>query len=256
MNASGSTANGVREAVRGTNANMTVNGIAITSASNTVKDALQGVTMTLSQTGATNVSVTRDTDSMKTAVSAFVTAYNNIQSTASTLTAFDASAGTSSALTGDAVLRNIQTRLRSIMNTPVSGSSLSTLSQIGVSFQKDGTLSVDDTKLTKALNDNPTAVAQLFGGDGTTGGVGRAINDAITGFNTTNGSLKSAQDGLSQSLKDLSTQYTEEQSRINDTIARYRTQFTNLDLMVSQMNSTSAYLTQQFSALNNTSSSK
>jgi flagellar hook-associated protein 2 len=99
-------------------------------------------------------------------------------------------------------------------------------------------------------------VAQLFGGDGTTGGVGRAINDAITGFNTTNGSLKSAQDGLSQSLKDLSTQYTEEQSRINDTIARYRTQFTNLDLMVSQMNSTSAYLTQQFSALNNTSSSK
>jgi flagellar hook-associated protein 2 len=256
MNASGSTANGVREAVRGTNANMTVNGIAITSASNTVKDALQGVTMTLSQTGATNVSVTRDTDSMKTAVSAFVTAYNNIQSTASTLTAFDASAGTSSALTGDAVLRNIQTRLRSIMNTPVSGSSLSTLSQIGVSFQKDGTLAVDDTKLTKALNDNPTAVAQLFGGDGTTGGVGRAINDAITGFNTTNGSLKSAQDGLSQSLKDLSTQYTEEQSRINDTIARYRTQFTNLDLMVSQMNSTSAYLTQQFSALNNTSSSK
>ena len=154
------------------------------------------------------------------------------------------------------MLRNIQTRLRSIMNTPVSGSSLSTLSQIGVSFQKDGTLSVDDTKLTKALNDNPTAVAQLFGGDGTTGGVGRAINDAITGFNTTNGSLKSAQDGLSQSLKDLSTQYTEEQSRINDTIARYRTQFTNLDLMVSQMNSTSAYLTQQFSALNNTSSSK
>ena len=90
MNASGSTANGVREAVRGTNANMTVNGIAITSASNTVKDALKGVTMTLSQTGATNVSVTRDTDSMKTAVSAFVTAYNNIQSTASTLTAFDA----------------------------------------------------------------------------------------------------------------------------------------------------------------------
>jgi len=256
MDASGATPNGVRETVRATNANMTVNGIVITSASNTVREAVQGLTMTLAQTGTTSLSVTRDTDSTKSAISAFVTAYNNIQSTASKLTAFDASAGTSSALTGDSVLRNIQTRLRSIMNTPVTGSTYSTLSQIGVSFQNDGTISVDDTKLTKALNDNPAAVSQLFGGDGTTGGVGRAINDTITGFNATNGSLKSAQDGLTQSMKDLGTRYTNEQSRINETIARYRTQFTNLDLMVSQMNSTSTYLTQQFSALNNVSSSK
>lgn len=256
MDATGATSNGVREAVRGTNANMTVNGISITSASNTVKDAVQGLTMTLSQTGTTSLSVTRDTDSMKSAITAFVSAYNNIQSAASTLTAFDASAGTSSALTGDAVLRNIQTRLRSVLTTPENSSAYSTLSAIGVSFQKDGTIAVDDTKLTKALNDNPAAVSQLFGGDGTTGGVARSIASTIDGFNATNGSLKSAQDGLTQTLKDLSTQYTDEQDRINETIARYRTQFTNLDLMVSQMNSTSSYLTQQFNALNSSSSSK
>jgi len=250
------TPNGVRQTVRATDATLTVNGIAITSASNTVSEAVQGVTMTLSQTGTTSLSVTRDTDAMKSAINAFVSGYNNLQASANQLTAFDTSAGTSAPLTGDSVLRNIQTRLRGLMNTPQSGGDYTMLSQIGVSFQKDGTMSVDDTKLTAALNNNPAAVAQLFGGDGTTGGIGRQIDSTISGFSDTNGMLKSAQDGINQTLKDLSEQYTNQQSRINDTIANYRTQFTALDMLVSQMNQTSAYLTQQFSALNGTSSKK
>ena len=257
MNAStATTANGVRQTVRATDASLTVNGIAVTSASNTVKDAVQDVTMTLSQTGTTNLNVTRDTDSIKAAISAFVSGYNNLQATATQLTAFDPASKSGSVLTGDTVLRNIQTRLRGLMNTPQSSGTYNMLSQVGVSFQKDGTLSVDDSKLTAALNSNPAAVAQLFGGDGTTGGIGRQIDTTITGFTQTNGSLKSAQDGVTQTLKDLSDQYNSMQSRINDTMANYRTQFTALDMLVSQMNQTSAYLTQQFSAMNGTSSSK
>ncbi|KAI3590815.1 Flagellar cap protein FliD [Cupriavidus sp. U2] len=257
MNAStATTANGVRQTVRATDATLTVNGIAVISASNTVKEAAQGVTMTLSQTGTTNLTVTSDTDSMKAAVNAFVSGYNNLQAAANQLTAFDTSAGTNSPLTGDSVLRNIQTRLRGLMNTPQSGGAYTMLSQIGVSFQKDGTMSVNDTKLSAALASNPGGVAQLFGGDGTKGGIGRQIDSTISGFSDTNGMLKSAQDGINQTLKDLSAQYASEQSRINDTIANYRTQFTALDLAVSQMNQTSSYLTQQFSAMNGTSSKK
>lgn len=252
MNASGTTANGVRETVRGTNANLTVNGIAVTSAKNAVTDAVQGVTLTLNKTGTSTVSVTRDTDSMKAAVTAFATAYNNLQSTAAKLTAFDASEGTSSALTGDAVLRNIQIRLRGVLNTPqTGGATLNSLSQIGVSFQKDGTISVDDSKLTKALNENLPGVTQLFGGDGKTGGYGRQISDTIKSFSATDGALKSAQDGINKTLKDIAADYAKQQDRITDTMERYRKQFTQLDLVVSQMNQTSSYLTQQFNALNN-----
>lgn len=247
------TANGVRETIRGTNASLTVNGIAVTSAGNTVTDAAQGVTLTLNKLGSSTVNVTRDMDSIKAAVTGFATAYNNLQSTASKLTAFDATNKTSSALTGDGVLRNIQVRLRGVLNTAQTGGTLTTLSQVGVSFQKDGTLTVDDAKLTKALNDNLGAVTQLFGGDGKTGGYGRQISDTIKGFTTTDGALKNAQDGLTKTLKDLTDNYNKQQDRINDTIDRYRTQFTALDLAVARLNQTSSYLTQQFNALNGSS---
>jgi len=243
---------GVRETVRATNANLSINGIAVTNASNTVTDAAQGVTMTLNKVGSSSLTVTRDTDSIKTAIQAFVTAYNNLQSSARQLTAFDTDAQTNAALTGDGVLRNIQIRLRGILNTPQGGSTgLTTLSQIGVSFQKDGTMSVDDSKLSTALKDNLIGVTQLFGGDGTTGGYGRQISDAIDGFNATDGALKSATDGVTKTLKDLANDYTSTEDRVNATIERYRTQFTQLDLLVAQMNSTSSYLTQQFNALSN-----
>lgn len=249
------TGNGVRETVRGTNANLTVNGIAITSANNTVTDAAQGVTLTLNKLGSSTVNVTRDMDSIKAAVTGFATAYNNLQTTASKLTAFDAKQGTSSALTGDGVLRNIQMRLRGVLNTAQAGAgtTLNTLSQVGVAFQKDGTITVDDAKLTRALNDNLGAVTQLFGGDGKTGGYGRQISDTIKSFSTTDGALKNAQDGLNKTLADLTKSYNAQQDRINTTIERYRTQFTKLDLAVAKLNQTSSYLTQQFNALNNSS---
>ncbi|QYY27914.1 MULTISPECIES: flagellar filament capping protein FliD [Cupriavidus] len=251
------TTNAMEQKVPPANATLKVNGIDIVSQSNAVVDAGQGLTMNLTKEGTTSLTVTRDYDSIKSSIQAFVTAYNNIQTTAKSLTAFDTSKQSSSPLTGDGTLRSIQMRLRSMLGGTMpdgNGGSIS-LADIGIKFDgKTGTMSVDDTKLTKALNNNLAGVTAMFSSTTGTGGIGKQVSGYVDGLSATNGSLKTAQDGITKTLKDLEKNYSDSQDRINTTMDRYKAQFTQLDLMVSQMNRTSSYLTQQFTALNNASS--
>ncbi|GAA7767698.1 MAG: flagellar hook protein [Burkholderiaceae bacterium] len=248
---------GMKEVVRATNAQLTINDIAITSASNVVTDAAQGVTMTLKKTGTTSMTLTQDLDSIKAAVQGLATAYNNLQSATKQLTAFDVKSGTKAALTGDGVLRGIQSTLRSVLNTPEAGmrdGAATTLAQLGVTLQKDGTMSVDTKKLDAALAGNLADVTALFGGDGTKGGIARRLSEAVDTMTGTNGPLTSATKGIEQSVKDLGKRYDSMSEHIDANIKRVQKQFQALDLAVSQMNRTKDYLTQQFSAMNNTNS--
>lgn len=244
------------QTVAAQDAKLTVNNIAIQSKSNAVTDAVPGVTLNLNQTGTSNVAVQRDNSSIVTGLQAFVAAYNNLQNTAASLSAYDPSTKTGSPLTGDSTLSIIQSQMRSVMNTPQTGNALTTLSQIGISFQNDGTLALDTTKLTSALNNNPGAVAGLFGNANGVSGYGNQISTLVKNLTSSNGALTTATAGINNTLKDLSNQYDETQTRIDAVIANYKTQFTQLDVIMSQMQNTSSYLTQQFSAMNGTSSSK
>ncbi|MFJ2990526.1 flagellar filament capping protein FliD [Collimonas sp. NPDC087041] len=248
----------LQQTVTGQDAKLTVNGIAVTSASNTVKEAVQGVTMNLSAIGSTTLSLQSNTATVQAAITNFVTAYNSLQSIAKQLTAFNTTAQTQSPLTGDSTLRNIQTRLRDALNTPQpasgSGAPLTMLAQIGVAFQSDGTIAVDATKLTAALSTNLSGVQNLFSSTSGATGFGSQLSTLITGFSATNGPLKAATDGLNTTLKTLATQMTSTQALISTTIARYTTQFTQLDTLIAGMNQTSSYLTQQFAALDGSSS--
>jgi flagellar hook-associated protein 2 len=250
----GPQAGGMKETMRALNASLTINDIAVTSATNVVTDAAQGVTMTLKKTGTTSMSISQDLDSIKAAVQGLASAYNNIQAAAKQLTAFDVKAGTKAALTGDAVLRGIQSTLRAILNTPEGGMAANapnTLAQIGVTLQKDGTMAIDTKKLDAALGANLNDVAALFGGDGTKGGFARRLSDAVDRVTGTNGALSAATTGIEKSMKDLSKRYDAMSARADATVERYRKQFTQLDKVVAEMNRTSSYLTQQFAALNN-----
>jgi flagellar hook-associated protein 2 len=237
------------------NTKLTLNGIAVTSATNTVPGAVQDVTMTVAKLGASTLSVKSDTASAETAVAAFVTAYNSLQSIATKLTAFDPASKSGATLLGDATLRSIQTRIRSVLTTAQASDSsgLTVLSQIGLSVQKDGALAVDSTKLTTALSSKLSGVAHLFSGTPGVGGYGTELSSLLTGFTDTNGTLTSATKGMTKSLAELGKQYEITSERIDATIARYKAQFTKLDVMISSMNQTSSYLTQQFDALNNSS---
>lgn len=246
---------GLTQTMAASNAALTVNGISITSATNTVKEAVQGVTMTLAKTGSSSLTVTRDTASVESAVTAFVTAYNGLLGTASYLTKYDTAAKSGSPLVGDATLRTIQTGIRSALNTPQAGE-FQTLSRIGVTFEKDGSLKFDAAKLTSAMAGNPAAVTALFAGTGGNTGYGTQLAALVDGFIGTNGKLSNATAGVNATLKILDTRYAAGEASMEAKVARYRTQFTQLDVLMSKMTATTSYLTAQFDAMNASASSK
>ena len=254
----------LQQTVTAQNTKLTVNGIAITSASNTVAGAIQDTTLSVLKTGTSTLSVKQDADSVKTAVTTFVNAYNNLQGMAKKLTAFDAASKSGAVLLGDSTLRNIQVGIRSAMTSVQagdgSGSGLTMLSQIGVTFEKDGSLAIDSTtsnvaspvKLATVLSSNMSGVAKLFSGTGGVGGYGAQLSSLLTSYtSTTSGTLTAATKGINTTLDVLGKQYTATSVRAEATVARYKAQFTQLDVMMSRMNQTSTYLTAQLSALNN-----
>jgi flagellar hook-associated protein 2 len=155
----------------------TVNGIAVTSGSTGISGAVAGVTFNALKVGSTTVAVAKDTSSLTSSVNAFVKAYNDLNSQLAALGAYDADTKTSGPLLGDSTLRNLQSSVRATLSSTISGlqsTSLTNLSQIGVSFQKDGSLAVDNAKLQKAITSNFNDIAGLFAA------VGRGTDPDIT----------------------------------------------------------------------------
>lgn len=153
------------------NAQFTLNGIAISTPTNTTSTTIPGVTLNLlaTNTTATTLSITKSNSGTTTAINAFVTAYNTIQSVISTATAYNATTKQAGPLQGQNSINAILNQMQAILNAPVPGApnAISMLAQVGVSFKSDGTLSVDNTKLNAALASNPSAVAGLFSSNGT-----------------------------------------------------------------------------------------
>lgn len=241
----------LKETASAGDAALTVNGIVVTSASNTVTGAIQDVSLTLGKIGTSTVTVAADTAAMTAGVSDFVNAYNSLKNKISDLTRFDTAKKSGAVLMGDWVARAIDTRVRAVLIKPQTGAATApkVLSDIGVAFQKDGTLALDSAKLGKALAAGASGVASLFANSAGTSGVAREIGTLVTSFTDPGGLIKGATDGMTTSLRQLDRDYENMQGRIDAKMAHYRTQFQQLDQLMSGMNSMSSYLSQQFSAL-------
>lgn len=146
---------------------LTVNGIDIRSATTTVTEAMQGVTLNVKKIGESSLKVARDVESVKSAVNAFVKAYNDLDRTIGTLTSYDDKTRQAGLLLGDSSLRAIDTQVKGMLTSNLEGSKLSNLMQLGITFQKDGSLSVDGAKLDKAIASNFDDIAGLFASVGT-----------------------------------------------------------------------------------------
>ncbi|MES2354459.1 MAG: flagellar filament capping protein FliD [Pseudomonadota bacterium] len=146
-------------------ATLTVDGLPITSASNTLTSAIQGVTLNLLKTtsSAATVTVASNPSQIFNSLSTFVAGYNNFSKTLSSLTAYNASTKQGGPLLGDPTTLAIESRVRTLLSASSTGSAgFTTLSSVGISFQKDGTLSIDASKAVAAIQSNPAAVGQLF----------------------------------------------------------------------------------------------
>ena len=255
-----SASNVMTQQVAANDAKVKINGIDITRSSNTITDAPEGVTLTLNKltTGTPEtLSVTKDNAPMTAAVQAYVDAYNSLQTTIANQTKYTAvdqgSSNQNSSngdLLGDGTLRNIQTRLRSQLSASQSGNdSFAVLSQLGITQDVSGKLTVDSTKLEKALNEKSADVVTFLSGDGKTTGFATQASNLLKDILGSKGSIQNATDGINKTLKRLDTQYKAVSDQITATMARYKTQFTSLSQLVSSMTSTGNYLTQQFNAM-------
>ena len=143
----------------------TVNGIDVTSSSTGISGAITGVTISAVKVGASTLNVAKDTSSLTASVNGFVKAYNDLNSQITSLGGYNAETKAGGPLLGDATLRNLQATIRRQMTSSITGlqgSNLTSLSQIGISFQKDGTLSLDTSKFNKAIENNYNDIAGLF----------------------------------------------------------------------------------------------
>src|SRR5690554_807866 len=238
----------------GHDANLTVNGIAITSPSNSVEGAIQGVTLNLEETTEagqpTTLRVEQDTLKVREAVQDFVKAFNDLKGTIGTLTAYNAETGLAGELNGDSTVRTIESRLRSALSGGVAEGELRMLNQVGITLQRDGTLELDDDRLNELVRDDMAALGEFFAGADSKGGLAGSLTTTLDQLLGGEGIVKRSIDGAETRIKSLNERYERMEVSIERNIQRYRAQFSQLDVMVAQMNSMSDYLGQQFEMMN------
>lgn len=202
------------QSIAAQNAVFKVDGVSISKNSNTITDVIEGVTFTLQKAAAnTTLAVARDTQTVQSSVQAFVKAYNDVNKTLTDLSAFNAAAQRGAILQGDSAVRNIQNQIRSTLTSTLTGLSgnLTQLSQVGVSFQKDGSLALDSAKLQSAIDNNFSDISGLFAAVGK--GSDSLVAFASSGTNTRPGNYavaitQLASQGKSLGNKDLSAGVT------------------------------------------------
>lgn len=238
----------------GLDATATIEGIAITSASNTLTDAVPGLTLNLQQLGTSTVTVSNDTKPAKDAIDGFVKAYNTIVSNLSNLTRYDAGTKTAGPLQGDATAVGLLNTLTNMVGaTGPAGTSYNRLSDVGLELQRDGTLTTNTTKLTAALA-NPADLKTFFSDVGTTNtdtGMARRFYDYTFGATGTGGVVTSRSNALQQAVSRNQTDMERMQARINKTEERLYKTYSALDGKMASLNAMNSYVTQQISAWSN-----
>jgi flagellar hook-associated protein 2 len=237
-----------------------VNGLVVTRASNKVSDVITGVTFTLQKEGdgdgtvessdaSAQISIASDSAAIKDSVQGFVDSYNAVAKIINDQFTIDPDTKRQGSMGGDAGLRGVMSRLRKEMTATIDTvDDLKRLSDIGINFQKDGTLALDEAKFTAALADDPDGVSDLF--SLVNNGLGKRVPEAVDDFiGFLDGTLTFRQKGIRSSIDSIDRKIEREQARIEAYQEQLVQQFTALEQMVSQMKSQGDFLAQRLSAL-------
>ncbi|HET8706140.1 MAG TPA: flagellar filament capping protein FliD, partial [Pseudomonadales bacterium] len=149
---------------------LNIDGVTVTKSSNTITDAIQGVTLNLKDVTTTNISVnvSKDVGAIKSGIQSLVKGYNTFLQAMNSLGGYDSKTKAAGPLQGESVMRTIQNEIRNTLNTRLTGNTrtLRSLSDIGIEFQRDGTLTFNESKLNSAVNDHFDEIPGLFGAYG------------------------------------------------------------------------------------------
>ena len=201
------------QATQGINASLTVNGIPISSASNTVTGAIPGVTLNLNGTTSGNpvtLAVTANPQAISSAIQQFVTDYNTVVGSVNDEYTYSSTNSTQGPLAGDSALGLLQNALLGAGSySAASNGTTTTLGSLGITMNNDGTLSVNSTTLDDALQNNPSAVQNFFEGS--------ALNGFANALNTQLQSLTDPADGaFTVDLSSMKNTYNELEDNITN----------------------------------------
>lgn len=232
--------------------NMTgsIDGVDVSFKSNTIKDAITGVTLYAYKTGTSTVSVSQDSASINQALGSITSAWNELATLYNASAGFNSATKTAGTLYGDSYLRMSFGQLRQniFSSTASEGSNVnpqfSSLASIGFNVGKNGLATLDTVKLNKALADNPEAIYNLFS---TT--QGNVFGNALTTLKSMvdDSGLQTRLDGFNNRIKVLNSQKTALENRLVNEEATLRKRFGNLDVLIANLNNTGSFLTQKFS---------
>ncbi|OKP02433.1 flagellar filament capping protein FliD [Xenorhabdus eapokensis] len=270
----------MNQVVEPANAKLTVNGIEIERQTNEIKDAPEGVILNLKKVsesksetvteqvpgknGTTETKtitkeifksetlvVSRDIEPMKEAIKKWVDAYNEVQTTFTSLTKFkpvakgEAASKDNGVLLGDGTLKNIQSQLRQQLFAAQHVDDIATLNKLGIKQKEDGKLEISNEKLEKNLKEKPANVKAFFMGDGEkTGFATQNFNLLKKTLDSHEGTIDAATEGIKKSLKTLERQAEQTNRNIDATMARYKKQFIELEKLTTSMNQAGLSLAQ------------
>lgn len=235
----------------------TMNGLSLSSSTNTVTSVVDGVTLTLLATtsSSASISVSRDSTAIVDNISAFVTAYNDYEASQKSLTKYDVLTQESGDLQGEAMTRTMVTQVRGMITDEIAGltGDISKLTELGITVQSDGTLKADTTTLENAVQTKFSAVEKFFVGETVSGnaitGFGTQLDDLLDEFVDTGGLIPDKLTALDSKLTSIEadrTLYTERMQALED---RYYRQFNAMDNLLGQLTTTGEMLKNQLDAL-------
>jgi flagellar hook-associated protein 2 len=248
------------QALAAANAAALVNGVAVSSPTNTMTNLVDGMTLTFNKTTATAVQITtaEDKDSIKKKIEDFVTAYNNLNTELANQTKFDAASKAAGSLQGDSAAVGLRSLLRNTLRTESGASTVFTrLSDIGFDVQRDGSIKLDTKKLDNGLANLPE-LKKLFANSDTlvpaNNGIATLMRTQADGVLGVDGTLSARTDGLRSRIQRNEKRQAEMEVRVQQTEAQLRKQYTALDKQMGQLSSLSNYVTQQMNLLMNSGS--
>ena len=239
------------EVTAAADADLLIDGLQVTSSSNVIEDAVEGVIVDLvsANPGTTyDLTVNYDTDGAREKLREFVDAYNNLLTTLASQTSFDVETLQASALFGESSVRNLVSDIRSTTGGIISGtaSSFSSLIEIGISTNLDGTLSIDEAAVSDAFAQDFDDVGRLLSDEV---GFASTLDDLVSSFLAPTAALETRTDGLELLIDDITDQREALDRRMFALQTRLNAQFSALDTLISQLDSTSAFLGQQLANL-------
>ena len=234
-------------------ANASDGGQSVTRSSNTISDAIPGVTLNLLTTGTSNIDVSADSSNVSKKISTLADAYNKLNDTLKQLTNYVGPGDSANGpLLGDSTVQAVIAQVKAIINGNVSSATgnYKSLNELGFSFDKTGVMSIDTSKLQSALSSDLTSVGNIFS---STNGIATQLNSKLTQYLDAKGAISTAQDTLNKTLTDLTKQKADVQKRLDATQKTLQAQFIAMDQAVAQFKNTGTFLTQSLSKSNSNS---